>query len=110
MKYKLFSGSAKNLINLCYEQYKPETNRIVIYNDSPRTIKSAEITLKNNTNNYFLYRVDRLEKKSGSLIDFGLQVDSNGIKFSGNLAEVSVKCSAGSFKFSPLEEKFFKLL
>lgn len=110
MKYNFFTASAKCPISVCYEYYKPESNRIVVYNNSPHTIKSAEITLKNNSNNSFLFKEDRLEKKSGSLIDFIHRADINGIHFIGDLAEVNIKCSAGNFKFSPQSGKLFTLL
>lgn len=110
MKFNFFAAAAKSPISVCYEYYKPELGRIVVYNDSPQTIKSAVITLKNNSNTSFLYKEDRLEKKSGSLIDFGHQADSNGMHFTGNLSEVTVKCIAGNFKFSPQSGKFFTII
>ena len=110
MKFKLFSGHTKCQINVCYEQYNPETNRIIIYNNSPHTIKAAEITLKNNKNNSFLYKEDRIEKKIGVMIDFFHHPDTNGINFTGELSEVAVKYKEGLFKFSPESERFFKLL
>lgn len=110
MKYNFFAADAKCPISVCYEYYKAESNRLVVYNDSPLTMKLAEITLKNSNNNSFLYREDRLEKKSGSLIDFGQKPDSNGKNFTGDLTEVTVKCNAGSYKFTPQEGKTFKLL
>jgi hypothetical protein len=110
MKFNLFRGTVKCPVSICYEYYKPESNRIIVYNNSPHSVKSAEITLKNSSNKSFHFKEDHIGRKSNSLIDFNLRNDNNGMKFTGDLAEVHLKCSAGNFKFSPQSGKFFTFL
>jgi len=110
MKFNFFRGSVKCPISICYEHYKPESNRIIVYNNSPHTIESAEITLKNSSNKSFLFKEERIEKKSCSLIDYAHRADINGVHFIGDISEVNIKSNAGNFKFAAQSEKLFSLL
>jgi len=110
MKLNLLSGSNKCPLSVSYEHHKEESKKLIIYNISSNTIKSSEIKLLNANKQTYSYKRERLEKKTGNLLDYCKEPDLEGNLFSGKLESVIIQCSFGKFKFSPETDQKFNLI